>query len=172
MQFNPPTVPHSKFHKLPNTLYFKYLVGLRFVIMTVETTLRLSFYIFTISEVESVNKEVKKGSDTTISCVITGIAAKATVSWRTNSGEVSGTNFTPVEGTYSNGKQTSTLTVKGTQVTADTAYTCRVTSGSLPDSGYSDTTVNLNVYGKVQDHTVYSAHCALMQTLRSYKFLK
>ena len=91
---------------------------------------------------------MKKGSDTKLSCVITGLTAKATVSWRTSLGEVSGDNLTPAEGTYSNGKQTSTLTVKGTKVTADTAYTCRVTSGSLPDSGYSDTTVNLNVYGK------------------------
>ena len=97
---------------------------------------------------------MKKGSDTTKSCVITGLTAKATVSWRTSSGEVTGSNFTPVEGTYSNRKQTSTLTVKGTQVTADTAYTCRVTSGSLPDSGYSDTTVNLNVYGKLNDRKV------------------
>ena len=112
------------------------------------------YHCFEISDVQPVNKEVKKGSDTTISCVITGIAAKATVSWHTSSGEVSGNNFTPVEGTYSNGKQTSTLTVKGTQVTADTAYTCRVTSGSLPDSGYSETTVNLNVYGKFNDQKV------------------
>ena len=101
------------------------------------------------SEVQSVNKEVKKGSDTTISCVISGITAAATVSWRTNSGEVTGENFTPVQGTHSNGKQTSTLAVKGAQVTADTSYTCRVTSGSLSDSGSSDTTVNLNVYGRL-----------------------
>ena len=104
-----------------------------------------------ISEVQSVNKEVKKGSDTTISCVITEITATATVSWRTSSGEVSGDNFTPDQGSYSDGKHASTLTVKGTQVTADTAYTCRVTSGPLPDSGYWDTSVNLNVYGKFQD---------------------
>ena len=90
------------------------------------------------------SKEVKKGSDTTISCVITGITAKVTVSWRTSSGEVSGDNFTPDQGTYSNGQQTSTLIVKGTQVTTDTTYTCRVTSGSE----HSDTTVNLNVYGR------------------------
>jgi hypothetical protein len=79
--------------------------------------------------------------------MITGLTAKATVSWRTSSGEVSGENFTPTQGTFDKGKQTSTLAVKGTQVTLDTVYTCRVTSGSLPDSGYSDTTVNLNVYG-------------------------
>ena len=97
---------------------------------------------------------MKKGSDTTISCVITGIKARATVSWQTSSGVVSRDNFIPLQGTYSNAKQISTLAIKGTKVTADTAYTCRVTSGSLPDSGHSDTTVNLNVYGKFQDHTV------------------
>jgi hypothetical protein len=92
-------------------------------------------------------KEVKKDSDTTISCVITGITAKVTVSWRTSSGEVSGDNLIPNQGTYSEGKQTSTLTVKGTEVATDTAYTCRVTSGSVD----SDTTVNLNVCGTLQD---------------------
>ena len=98
------------------------------------------------------NKEVKTGSDSTISCVITGLTAKATVSWLTSSGEVSGDNFTPVEGTYSNGEQTSTLAVKGTQVNSDTAYTCRITSGSIPTSTHSDTVVNLNVYGRFLGH--------------------
>ena len=91
---------------------------------------------------------MKKGSETKLSCVITGLTAKATVSWRTSSGEVSGDNFTPTRGTFDKGKQTSTLAVKGTQVNTDTVYTCRVTSGSLPDSGYSDKTVYLNVFGK------------------------
>ena len=105
-----------------------------------------------ISEVEPVSKEVKKGSDTTISCVITGITAKASVIWLNSAGTVSGANFTALQGSYlNNGTQTSTLEVKGIQVTADTAYTCRVTSGPLPDSGYSDTTVELNVYGEIHD---------------------
>jgi hypothetical protein len=100
-----------------------------------------------MSEVKSVSKEVETGTDTTISCVITGLAAQATVFWLTSSGEVSGDIFTPDQGTYSNGEQTSTLTVKGAQVNSDTAYTCRVTSGSIPTSGHSDTIVRLNVYG-------------------------
>ena len=93
------------------------------------------------------NKEVKKGSDTTISCVITGITETATVTWRTSTGPVPAEKFTPIQGSYSGGAQTSTLAVDGTLVNEDTAYTCRVTSGSLPDSSHSDTTVNLNVYG-------------------------
>ena len=93
------------------------------------------------------NTEVKKGSDTTISCVITGLTETATVTWRTSTGPVSGDKLVPVQGSYSDGTQTSTLSVDGTVVNEDTAYTCRVTSGSLPDSSHSDTTVNLNVYG-------------------------
>ena len=97
---------------------------------------------------QSVNKEVKQGSTTTISCVITGITDTATVSWRTSTGEVSGDKFTAVQGSHSDGTQTSTLAVDGTQVNIDTAYTCRVTSGSLPGSGHFEATVNLNVFGK------------------------
>jgi hypothetical protein len=105
------------------------------------------FIALSFSEVESVSKEVKTGTNTTISCVVTGLTAEATLSWLTSSGEVSGENFTSSQGKYSNGKQTSTLAVKGTQVNSDTAYTCRVTSGSTP-TFESDTIVDLNVYGR------------------------
>ena len=94
------------------------------------------------------NKEVKKGSTTTISCVITGITDTATVTWRTSTGEVTGDEFTVNQGSHSEGTQTSTLAVDGTQVNVDTAYTCRVISGSLPESGPFDTAVSLNAFGK------------------------
>ena len=90
---------------------------------------------------------MKKGSDSTISCVITGLNETATVAWRTSTGPVPAEKFAPVQGSHSGGTQTSALAVDGTLVNEDTAYTCRVTSGSLPDSIHSDTTVNLNVYG-------------------------
>ena len=54
------------------------------------------------------NKEVKQGSTTTISCVITGITDIATVTWRTSTGEVSGDEFTATQGSHSEGTQTST----------------------------------------------------------------
>ena len=103
------------------------------------------------------NTEVKKGSDTTISCVITGLTETATVTWRTSTGPVPAEKFTPVQGSHSGGTQTSTLAVDGTLVNDDTAYTCRVTSGSLPDSSHSDTTVNLNVYGTFFNANSYLA---------------
>ena len=88
-----------------------------------------------------------KGSTTAISCVITGIKKPVTVSWRTATDPVSGNKFNSVQGSHSGETQTSTLTVDSTEVTEDKAYTCRVTSGSLPDSGHFDNTVNLNVFG-------------------------
>ena len=93
-------------------------------------------------------REVKKGSATTISCLITGITETITVSWQTAAGPVTGEKFKFDQGSHSDGTQTSTLTVDSTEVTEDKAYTCRVTSGSLPDSGHFDNTVNLNVFGK------------------------
>ena len=100
------------------------------------------------SDVQGVEKEVRKGSTTTISCVITGITETVTVSWRTATEPVSGNKFNSVQGGHSGGTQTSTLTVNSTEVTEDKAYTCRVTSGSFPESAYYDKTVNLNVFGK------------------------
>ncbi|XP_063693668.1 uncharacterized protein LOC134825422 [Bolinopsis microptera] len=117
-----------------------------------DTTVNLNVY-----DVESVDKEVKRGSDTTISCVITGLTETATVTWQTSTGAVSGEKFTPVQGSHSGGKQTSTLEVDGSLVNEDTAYTCRVTSGSLPDSSHSETTVNLNVYGTFFNANSYLA---------------
>ena len=83
-----------------------------------------------------------------ISCVITGITETVTVSWRTATEPVSGGIFTSVQGSHSGGTQTSTLTVDSTEVMKDTAYTCRVSSGSFPDSGHFDNTVDLTVFGK------------------------
>ena len=90
---------------------------------------------------------MKKGSTTVISCVITGITESVTVAWRTATDPVSGNKFTSVQGSHSGGAQTSTLTIDSTEVTEDKAYTCKVTSGSYPDSGYFDNTVILNVFG-------------------------
>jgi hypothetical protein len=108
-----------------------------------------------ISEVEAVSKEVKQGTETTISCVVSGLDDPATVTWVTSTGAaVSGTDFTSTEGVLSDGIQTSTLLVKAAQVTVDTAYTCRVTSGTHSESAPSDTTVNLDVYGEIYDGTI------------------
>jgi hypothetical protein len=108
-----------------------------------------------ISEVAAGNKEVKIESDTVITCIITRITSQATVEWLDKTGTaVSGPAFTPDPGTESGGTQTSTLLVKGAAVKADTAYTCRVKSTSLPYSEHSDTSVDLNVYGEIQERVL------------------
>ena len=113
--------------------------------MIVDVFYKIQYEI--LSDVQSVGKEVRKGSTTTISCVITGITETVTVAWRTATEPVTASKFTSVQGSHSGGKQTSTLTVDSTEVTEDKAYTCRVTSGSYPDSGYFDNIVHLNVFG-------------------------
>ena len=87
-----------------------------------------------------------------ISCVITGITETVTVVWRTATEPVSGAKFSSVQGSHSGGSQTSTLTVDSTEVTEDKTYTCRVTSGSFPDSPFFDTAIKLNVYGTLFAH--------------------
>ena len=82
--------------------------------------------------------------------MITGITETVTVAWRTATAPVPESKYTVVQGSHSGGTQTSTLTVNSTEVTEDKAYTCRVTSGSLPDSGHFDNTVNLNVFGRLK----------------------
>ena len=104
-------------------------------------------YFGTSSEVGAISKEVKKKTKTTISCVITDITKTVTVVWRTVTAPVPESKYTVIQGSHSGGTQTSTLTVDSTEVTEDKAYTCRVTSGSFPDSEHFDNTVNLNVFG-------------------------
>ena len=124
-----------------------------------------------LSEVAAKSKEVKSGTETTISCVITGLNdATASVVWQDSEGQaVTGDNFTPAEGTQEGGKQTTTLLVKGAAVTDDKAYNCQVTSGTDTNSAASDTTVNLDVYGENQDST-FLLYC-MIRTCTAVSYL-
>ena len=93
---------------------------------------------------EAVNKEMKSGTETTLSCVISGLTEAATVTWHDSTGE----ELTSTPGTLSGDEQTTELVVSSDAVTSDAVYTCRVTSGEYPDSDPQDTEVNLNVYSK------------------------
>ena len=78
------------------------------------------------------------------------MTAKATVVWKTDTGIITeGAYSSPTQGDFSEGKQTATLALKREAVHTDTTYTCRVTSGALPESPHSDATVRLNVYGNL-----------------------
>jgi hypothetical protein len=94
---------------------------------------------------------VKKNTETTISCKITGIAATASVEWLDSTGKaVTGPNYTPEPGTESSGTQEPKLLVKAAAVLEDTAYTCRVTPKTYSNSAHSDTKVYLYAYGMLQ----------------------
>ena len=99
------------------------------------------------SAVEAISKEVKVGTETVISCKITGIGEGMSIAW---SGFTAGPNFVPNPGSYdsSSNSQTGTLTVKSGAVKSDTTYTCTISSTVNTASAAKTINVDLNVYGK------------------------
>ena len=95
------------------------------------------------------NKEVESGTDATISCIITGITKNLdSVIWKKSGTDVtalSGSNYVVSAGTYGSNSQTTTLTVKADANTADSTYTCAITSNEWLETN-KETTVILNVF--------------------------
>ena len=95
------------------------------------------------SDVQAISKDAFIGVSTTVSCKISGLEAKATVTWKKGDQVIEGTS----EGTLEADKtQTSTLTVASPQ--DDEVYTCLVTSGKYTSSAQSETTVKINTFCK------------------------
>ena len=107
--------------------------------------------IFSISGVQPINKEVLTATDATVSCVITGITQQIdAVVWRKSGTDVtslSGSNYVVSAGTYGSNSQTTTLTVKAAANTADSTYTCAITSNEWLQTN-KETNVLLSVFGK------------------------
>ena len=107
--------------------------------------------IIFISGVLPVNKEVEAATDAIVSCVVTGITQQLdAVVWRKSGTDVtslSGSNYVVSAGTYGSNSQTTTLTVKAAANTADTTYTCAITSNEWLLAN-RDTTVSLDVFCK------------------------
>ena len=105
-------------------------------------------FILNFSDVTPSNKEVKTGTDVTLSCSISGISAAATVLWKKSgtpdlSNSIAG--HTVVAGNFGSEAQVSTLTLTAAVNIADTTFTCDVT----PSGGTAQSTeVTLNVFGK------------------------
>ena len=103
--------------------------------------------ILNFSDVTPSNKEVKTGTDVTLSCSISGISAAATVLWKKSgtpdlSNSIAG--HTVAAGNFESEAQVSTLTLTAAVNTADTTFTCDVT----PSGGTAQSTeVTLNVFG-------------------------
>lgn len=95
------------------------------------------------SDIEAVSKDAYIGTSTTISCRISGLETKASVTWKQGDAVIEGS----LQGTLTADKtQTSTLTVANPQ--DDTVYTCLVTSGEYASSAQSQTTVTFNTFCK------------------------
>ena len=103
------------------------------------------------SDVLPTNKEVETGTDTTISCVITGITQQLdAVVWRKSGTDVTtlaGSYYVVSAGSYGSNTQTTTLTVKAAANTADSSYICAITSTEYLVNN-RETAVALEVFGK------------------------
>ena len=103
------------------------------------------------SGVQPINKEVLAGTDAVISCVISGITQQLdAVVWTKDGTDVksfSGSNYGVSPGTYDSNSQTTTLTVKAAANTADSTYTCVITSEEHQETN-KPTTVTLLVFCK------------------------
>ena len=109
-------------------------------------------HTFSISpDVQPTDKEIETGTETTISCIITGITQQLdAVVWKKDGTDVrslSGSNYIVSAGTYGSNSQTTTLTVKAAANTADSTYTCVITSDEHAVTN-KETMVVLNVYCK------------------------
>ena len=100
---------------------------------------------------QATNKEVETGTDATVSCIITGIGQQLNgVVWKKDGTDVTtlpGSNYVVSPGTYDSNSQTTTLTVKAAANTADSTYTCVITSYEWLQTN-KETTVNLEVFSK------------------------
>ena len=114
----------------------------------------LAIFIFNPSGVQPINKEVLAGTDAVISCIISGITQQLdAVVWTKDGTDVttlSGSNYVVSSGTYDSNSQTTTLTVKAAANTADSTYTCVITSQEHQETN-KPTTVNLNVFSKYDE---------------------
>ena len=105
--------------------------------------------VFFSTDVQPINKEVERGTDSTISCLVTGITKQLDgVVWTKDGTDVttlSGSNYIVSPGTYGSNSQTTTLTVKAAANTADSTYTCAIDSDEWLQTN-KETTVNLEVF--------------------------
>ena len=115
------------------------------------SALLVSYLTIILPGVEPINKEVESSTDATISCVITGITEQLdSVVWTKSGTDVTTLSednlYVVSAGTYGSNSQTTTLTVKAAVNTADSTYTCVITSNEHDESN-KPTSVALLVFG-------------------------
>ena len=99
------------------------------------------------SAIEVISKEVKVGTETIISCKVTGLTQSVNIVWSGLPDDETG--YTKSAGTLYSETQTATLTVASAQVTEDKTYTCTVSSIQNTASQPESKDVDLKVYGMV-----------------------
>ena len=104
----------------------------------------------TITDVIGTNKEVLTGTDTTLSCTITGITQQLDkVEWKKGDQTLTtDSNYVVTPGTHSGTTQTTTLVITGALITSDTQYTCKISS-TEQDVTDRETIVDLGVFGEL-----------------------
>ena len=111
-----------------------------------------------VSAVEAKHIEVLKGTQATISCVVTGLTkALDAVAWQKPDGApITITDqqdgYEIAEGSYADHKQTTILTVPADADRTDSVFTCVITSTEHGISA-ERTDVNLNVFSKSFIHS-------------------
>ena len=96
------------------------------------------------SGVSVVSKEVKRLTDTTISCIVTDISEPVNITW---SGYHEDGQHTADPGTLVSNSQTSTLHL--TSVQSGHTYTCTVSSVKHPISPSASREVHLDVFSEL-----------------------
>ena len=109
------------------------------------------YFLFS-SEIQAVSKEVETSTEATISCVVSGITRQLdTVVWTKDGTDVTtlteDNSYVVSAGTYGSNSQTTTLTVKAAVNTADSTFTCVITSNEWLVTD-RQTSVSLNVFGR------------------------
>ena len=96
---------------------------------------------------------MESGTDATLTCTITGITKQLdAVVWTKSGTDVTtlteDNSYVVSAGTYGSNSQTTTLTVKAAVNTADSTYTCVITSNEWLITN-RETSINLNVFGRI-----------------------
>ena len=96
---------------------------------------------------------MEAGTDVTLSCIVTAIGqALDSVVWTKSGTDVTtlteDNSYVVSAGTYGSNSQTTTLTVKAAVNTADSTYTCVITSNEWELTN-KQTIVTLNVFSKL-----------------------
>ena len=95
------------------------------------------------------HRQVKSGTEVTLSCEISDLDSAVKVEWVKDQTVITTDGqYTVSAGSPVSGKQTATLVISGNLVTEDARYTCRVQSTDYDNSPTSDTEVKLEVYGE------------------------